>query len=149
MNEEDLVEKYLKRVGSEVIDKYYYSGNLGTDTFPVIKYMGIGKVEQYEKCFFYGNISVNIDISGVVTLAGQNSLILGFVSEFIGGFTSNDFGVHMNIGNGINLLGDGTYMGSKRFYGVGFNRISFAVVDVAAAVFNVSVRFNGILFIMK
>ena len=61
------------------------------------------------------------------------------------GFNEN----YLSIGAGLTKLGNETYYGYRRFYGIGFNRLDFTSVDIGAATFVWNYNFNGYIFILR
>ena len=149
MNEIDLIKRYLERSGAYRIKNiYYYNEGDNVDVATsVLMGVVIGVQPEYVYCF--GNLDCHIELSGVITLADKNkfrikaSTALPYLKE--NGF----YETSLCIGGGLNLLGDGTYEGYKRIYGIGFNRLDLEALDIAAATFVLNYNFNGYIFILR
>ena len=145
MNEFELISKYVERGGHRVKDICYFRqdliiiGDAGYD---------IGAVQGYipQHQFFFGHISINDIIEGVINLANENCHSIIFSTLLYGGLETADIRVCMGVALGMSLMGSGRYIGGKRLYGVGCNRISVNSMGFGAATYEMEVGFNGYIF---
>lgn len=149
MNELDLIKSYLEREHTKVIDAFYiHKHHLITvdhDYVPVGKDYGYALTEDEKKMYFFGNVTLEVRLAGVVTLANKNIINCSF--ETIGRTVQGSGGtMTFAVGHNLSLLGDGTYLGIERLYAMGFTRMTINKDTLGAATFLVSVEFNGFLF---
>ncbi|HUX55762.1 MAG TPA: hypothetical protein VMV77_02235 [Bacteroidales bacterium] len=144
MNEIDLIVKYLEKKGSKVADIAYHSG------FEILSVHGssvnVGRDEglELDQCFFFGHIDFRCHIA---VLVDPNVVTVGFESRLKGRVDINN--VITFAGPDMIVLSDGALIQCKRIYGKGFNYIEAAVDGPADGNFQVSLNYNGYLFVMK
>lgn len=149
MNEFDYIKKYLEKSGAyRLVDISYYNESL---SFSVSKTVLMGVIAGANAGFTYcfGNLEVSILEGGTIVLTNGNRFWTKVTTALPNLNEPGSYENYLSIGSGMNLLGTGAYYGYKRFYGLGFNRIDFASVDIGAATFNWSFNFNGYMFRLK
>jgi len=104
---------------------------------------------QYKDIFCFGNLNLSILMAGTIVLTNYNCYTTRLLTELKGRNEPGVVDLEMAIGSGLSLLGNGYYYGSKRLYGVGFNKLTITAVGVGAATVTGDVLFNGYLFKMK
>jgi hypothetical protein len=147
MNEIDLIIKWLQKVSGKLSEAIYYheTGELIGDN---VIFMGLenGYIEQ--KNFYFGNLNLHLTFGGVPVLTDANTINIATETWLravnMGG--RNDWS--MGINHGLNLLGDGSYVGDKKIYQAGFNRLIFLANDMGVATWNMKWTFNGFVFVM-
>jgi hypothetical protein len=148
MNEIDLIIRALERKGSPVEDVFYWNeGCLATNTGFWYRF-GVADGLEYQRCWFFGNLSLKLHIAGVIVLTNQMRVAYGFSSTLRGenlGVLVGGIGVNY----GVNLLGNGEYEGIKKLYQVGFNWMNVDTVGFGAATFDLVTNFNGFVFKLK
>lgn len=150
MNEIELIIRYLERHGSKVIDIAYHAEELyctslvGTSYYP-----GIISGFNFMDCFFFGNVTIYAEVSGVVDLANKMIIYTEFQVQLKGGATVVHNMQTMGVAHNMNLMGNGEYVGNKRLYGMGFNRIDVGVEGFGAATLAQAMQVNGYLFRMR
>lgn len=145
VNEFNLIEKYLGTIGMRVMDIRYFReffnipGEAGYD---------IGATQGFNPNhqFFFGNVSIDAVLFGVINLADENLIHTNFSTLLYGHPETADLKLSLGVGLGMSLMGDGVYIGGKRLYGVGCNRISINLVGCGAAELVYEVGFNGYMF---
>lgn len=148
MTEIDLIVKYLERKGSNVVDFIYYNEGFtlsGTGVCDIGEHEGV----ILENNFFFGHVTQRVQIAGAVVLTNKNMMELIYYTYLKGRIESGSVLHHMGVNLGMSLLGDGLYEGSKRIYGMGFNKIAVNKVGMGAAEPTVQINCNGYLFKMK
>lgn len=143
MSEIDLIVKYLEKRAGKVKDYTYYSEVANLIADDVYK---VGANDGYpdQDVFFFGHVSLDVLINGVVVLTNANLLVFNFNTTLKSRSTDSAFKMAVNLG--MSGLGDGTYVGEKRIYGIGFNRFSVAQSGFGAATYSVYMALNGYLF---
>jgi len=149
MNEFDLIKRYLEKSGAYRIVNvsYYNEGKQLTANTTVM--LGLVAGHPSGKVFCFGNLEISFSLGGVIVLTNGNSLWTKLQTTPPGLAEPGSYNNYLNIGAGLSLLGNGTYYGYKRIYGVGFNRIDFTAVDIGAATFVLNWNFNGYLFRLR
>ncbi len=145
-SEIDLVIQGLERKGSTVTDYWYHEEGI---SFAVDGSLEVGEGIPIQDCFFFGHVSLYGTITGAITLAGKNLVMLDFARINKGSTESGINFVGLAIGNGFNALGDGTYILNKRLYGMGFNKVLWTFLGFAAANKIMYIRINGYIFKMR
>ena len=149
MNEFDCIIEYLERHGSKVDAVRYYHEGIGWTTSDVYVTMGTKEGRDEKDVYVFGNLHISAQLQGTIVLTNQNTLRFVLTTKLKG---LDEIGIieqNLSIGDGLNSLGNGYYEGSKRLYGVGFNRISYTRVGIGAAAPVVFWSFNGYIFLMK
>lgn len=151
MEEEDLIVRYLERKGSRVIDIVYYYEYFSKTADGNIYIAGENEGVINKKSFFFGNVHFDmvLDIGGGIVLANRNQLQVDMCTNLTGRDEPGVISCIMAIGNGLSMLGNGSYEGVKRMYGIGFNYAVVAGSDVGAATWEIRTTLNGILYVMK
>jgi hypothetical protein len=154
MNEIDLIKKYLEAggnlgQGNRVTNiSYYQEGALAIADAYVLN-LGVITGNAIGQSFFFGNVNINITISGVVVLTNQMLLNLQFMT-ILKNMSETGYGATtMGVNCGMSLLGNGEYEGNRRLYGMGFNRVVINKNGFGAATFAVRMAFNGYLFSLE
>jgi hypothetical protein len=145
MNEFQLIEKYLGGVGYRIKDLRYFRQYLAI-TSEAGYDIGAAQGFPANHQFFFGNISIWINLMGALNLAKQNIINTHFSTLLYGGVETSDLRIALAPGAGISLLGDGTYIGNKRLYGLSCNRVSILKVDFPAGTFAIEIAFNGYMW---
>ena len=151
MNEIELIKKWCERYGSKVVEEEFFKASWAKEgavdpggTIDVGSNEGIFVKDSY----FFGHVDVSFGLSGTIVLTNQNSLEIQFISNMKGRqIDGNKFTI--GIGSGLDLLGNGTYVGYTRKYAKGFNRLLVGLVGVGAATTTWIIELDGILFRMK
>jgi len=145
MNEFDLIEKYLGGVGFRIKDLRYFRQYL---TIAAEAGYDIGAAQGFpaNHQFFFGNITIWTYLVGALTLANKNIISHLFSTLLYGHVEIEDLKLYLAPGAGMGLLGDGTYVGNKRLYGVGCNRISVQKIDFPTGTWSTEVAFNGYIW---
>ena len=144
-NEFDLIVKYLGTVGHRVMDVRYFREQMiiaGAAGYDIGAAQGFVPNQQ----FFFGNISISITMSGVIVLTNENLISTVLSTLLFGHLEIQDIRVLLGVNLGMNLMGNGYYIGEKRIYGLGCNRISVQFVGIGAAVIDLWAGFNGYMF---
>jgi hypothetical protein len=148
MSEFDAIKKYLEKGSGKVEDISYYTEsqvfNAGGSFF-------IGKQEGIsdKKCYFFGNLNLNLEVNIPVVLTNRMELIVILRTYLQGREEYSGIDIPIGVNLGISLLGDGSYAGGKRLYGVGFNNVGLAVGGFGVSTFLLTVNWNGYLFRLK
>lgn len=145
VNEFGLISKYLGSAGYRVMDVRYFRQQ---KIITAAAGYDIGDDQGFppEHQFFFGNISIDAELSGVIVLANENLLSTVFSTLLFGHPEIQDVRIRLGVNLDMSLMGNGFYIGQKRLYGVGCNRISVQFVDLGAAVVEYWVGFNGYMF---
>ena len=145
MNEIDLIKKYLARAGFRISDISYYDQTFNFIAAGVMVFGGVdGYVDEHQ--YFFGNISINDVLGGVVVLTNQNLHTFFFNTLLYSQLDRETARVSMGVGYGMGLLGNGTYQGYKRIYGVGCNRVTVGQFGCGASTLTASINLNGFMF---
>jgi hypothetical protein len=99
--------------------------------------------------FFFGNVGIYTIINGVIVLTDRNVISHSYSTYIRGGASIGDTVVQIGVNCGTSLTGDGVYIGNKKLYQLGFNRLNYAVVDFGAATYMQDIIFNGFIFKLK
>jgi hypothetical protein len=146
MNEFDLIKRYLSTVGCRVFDVKYFRQDIH---FPGPAGYDIGAAQgiPVNHGFFFGNVSIYNEISGVIVLTNQMLNTVYFTTLLYNALAeTGDTFVGLGVNCGMSLLGNGIYVGSKRIYGISCNRVSVDGIGFGAADFSIHVFFNGYMF---
>jgi hypothetical protein len=145
INEFSLIFKYLEGIGKRVLDVKYFTDFYNIDAAAAFD---LGTTQGYvpNHQFFFGNISISAFMGGVIDLADQNVISTAFETVFFAHPPVQNLRVRLGVNVGMTLTGDGKYIGEKRLYGVGCNRMSVGFLDTGAAVIEYWVSFNGYMF---
>ena len=147
MSEVDMIDQYLETCGGTVISKRYYQKNevfAGGVNFRVGEDLGY----QINNAFFFGNVSFNFALSGVVVLTNRNEIIVR-LNHKINERVLEPLPVTMQVEQGLVKLGDGLYYGTRRLYGVGLTDLELLGVGVGAATYYCNVSLNGYIWLLK
>lgn len=144
-NEIELVTRYIEGSGYRVKDVRYFEDHIlymGAGNY----YVGVnqGHVQQHQ--FFYGNISLQDEMQGVINLANRNEHVIIFSTLLYGGVAIETARHSFCVNSGLDLLGDGNYIGSKRLYGVGCNQVDIGVIGCGAALIAGGISFTGLIW---
>lgn len=147
LNEFDLITKFLTRAGYRIKDVCYYDMSF---TFMGAGTQEIGQPDGYipGHCFFFGNISVDDSMQGVIVLANQNLHSFYFTTLLYGGIERESARLSMGVNFDMGLLGNGFYQGCKRLYGVGCSRITLDRVGCGASTVAATISLNGFMFVV-
>ena len=150
MNEIDLIRYYLEKSGIEKVLQisYYNEGQTGI-IVPGTVLLGVVAGAPAPHSYFFGNLEVSLTLSGVIVLANTNRITFIAQTVLPGFNEAGRYDASVCIGNGLNLLGDGTYFAHRRKYAIGCNRLDYGLYDAGAATFVVSWNFNGYWFKMR
>jgi len=145
LNELQLIKKYLDKVGFRISDITYFDE---TFTFIAAGTQEIGQAQGFNvgHQFFFGNISIDDSVTGVVVLANKNLHTIYFNTLFYSGIVRESARVSMGVNLGMSLLGDGVYQGCKRLYGVGCNRVVIGQFGCGASTLTCTINLNGYMF---
>jgi len=145
MNEFDLIKKFLATAGFRVMDVRYFRQHY---TIAAEAGFDIGVPQGFiaNHQFFFGNVSINHQIQGVVVLTNQMLTDIHLSTLLYGSAETSDTRITMGVNCGMSLLGNGFYQGYKRIYGIGCNRVSILNHGFGAATFTCEVGFNGLMF---
>lgn len=144
-NEFELIIKYLSRAGARVRDIVYFAESF---TFVDAGVQEIGQMQGFipQHQFFFGNISIDDTLGGVVVLTNENLHTFFFTTLLYNDIEVESARVSMAIGAGLALQGNGEYLGCKRIYGVGCNRVTAGEFGVGAATLVATISMNGYMF---
>jgi hypothetical protein len=148
MSEMDAIMAFLKKVNSEVVDVIYVNDgwswiNAGGNYF-------VGSQLGYpdKTAWMFGNIYIDGYIDAGPTLAQKNEFAISFGNRFKDNVTKVAVEKNIQIGNGLNLVGNGQYCCNSRLYGVGFNYVSVSFNGITPTA-SLNIGFNGLLYIMR
>jgi len=144
-NEIELITRYIEGAGYRVKDVRYIDDNImymGAGNY----YVGVNQGHIVQHQFFYGNISMQDEFQGVINLANRNEHVLIFSTLLYGGVNVETARHSFCVGSNSDLLGDGNYIGQKRFYGVGCNQVTIGAVGCGAALIAGGISFNGLIW---
>jgi len=148
MNEIELIIAFLEIHGGRVLDVKYYQNN---DVFKTGVTFNLGSdngITNPNLVYFFGNVSLNFSLSGTVVLTDRNEVIVKLNTK-LRERTLEPLVNSMQVNQGLNLLGDGIYYGTRRLYGVGCTDLELTNYDTGAATYYCNVSLNGYLFIMS
>lgn len=143
MTEIDLISKYLEKRGGKVKDITYFSDVVAM-VDGVDYYVGAQDGYPGKDVFFFGHLGLDVLIYNTPLLTDSNVLVFNFNTTLKSRSTDSVLKIGVNLG--MSLMGDGTYIGEKRLYGIGFNKFSVAKVDFGTALFSGYCSYNGYLF---
>jgi hypothetical protein len=95
---------------------------------------------------FFGHVSYDAIFSGVIAPGDRNVISTIFYTELFGHPPEINFRTWIGVNHGMDLMGDGTYVGHKRFYFAGFNMLGIDYIDVGATVIEYWIGLNGYIF---
>lgn len=146
-NEFELINKYLTRAGYRVKDVCYYDMSF---TFLGAGTQEIGWPDGYiaGHQFFFGNVSVDDTLGGVVVLANQNLHTFYFTTLLYNGIERESARLSMGVNMDMGLLGNGQYQGCKRLYGIGCNRVTAGQFGCGASTISATISLNGYIFVV-
>lgn len=150
MNEIDLIKRYLEKSGAYRVQSisYYAEGFAGIVADGNTN-LGVVAGMPVTRAFFFGNLEINAALEGVIVLANRNQIGTTFQTVLPGVTEAGFHSLPLAIGSGLNALGDGTYGGNRRVYGVGGNRIVWVRLNCGAATLGYSWNFNGYVFLLR
>ena len=149
MNEFDLIKRYLEKSGSyKMVGAEYYNEGLELNAAGAVDIGNVAGIGD-TFAFFFGNITINIQLSGVIAAADANELETYLRTNLPRGAEPGVTLCHMAVGAGINPMGDGRYIGHRRLYGVGFNQLELILTDIGAANVEYNFNVNGYLFRLR
>lgn len=153
MNEIDVITRWCEKYGSSVDSVNFHKdsklfaglGPWAGTTWDIGENEGL----QVDKSYFFGHVDVTISLSGTINPADANGLDAHFISYMKSRQISGS-NLLLAVGSGIDILGNGAYIGYRRLYAKAFNRIftSLAMID-ASCVYSVTYEVEGYLFRMK
>lgn len=148
VSEIEAIQKYLEKRGSNVSDViYYFERQVWTGAGDTI--FGVSEGYLDRDAFLFGNLNISIQAISTITLTDPNFVDFSIQTRLKGRDESSSRLIQMGINDGMSILGSGIATGTKRIYGVGFNRIFSSCYFTTPGSCTTAVVFNGYLFIMR
>jgi len=144
-NEIQLVTRYIEGSGYRVKDVRYFEDYIAYIAAGDY-YIGVNRGQIAQHQFFYGNISIWDQMTGVVVLANRNEHRFVFATLLYGGVEIEACRQSLCVGSGLDLLGSGEYLGNRRLYGVGCNFVRISTHFVGASAISGGVLLNGLIW---
>jgi hypothetical protein len=149
MNEIDLIVKWLQKIGGVVDDAFYYHELYQNTADGAFWYLGQAEGMDINKNFFLGNVEIHTTISGVVVLTNAMIINNDFNTVLKNSLVRGAFIYECGVALDMSLMGSGIYVGNRRLYGCGFNKMATSLTGFGAATFAQDITFNGYAFVMK
>lgn len=140
-----LIVRKLEMMGKKVSNIYYHNETCLATVSGFQYQFGLVGGLTYGNCWFFGNIGIVLRMAGVIVLTNENDFAYTFSSTLVGEDVATARG-RIGVNNGLNLLGNGNYEGTKKIYQVGFNWFGMLALGIGAATFQMIVDFNGYVF---
>jgi hypothetical protein len=149
MNEIDLIIRWLEKNSGQVDDVCYYHEFAMVNAGGAVWRPGIAQGGVINHDYYFGNLTIETLINGVIVLTDRNRIAHIYSTIMSGNVPLGEVNIMFAINSGADLLGDGVYMGNKKIFQVGFNRLDVVLDDFGAATFVQNIHFNGFMFRMK
>jgi hypothetical protein len=149
MNEIDLIVKWLEKNSGRVDDVCYYHEFAMINAGGAVWRPGIAQGGTINKDYYFGNLVIETEIAGVIVLTDANIIDHIYSTIMNGNVPLGEISLKIGVNIGADLVGNGHYVGNKRLFQVGFNRLDVVLDDFGAATFVQNIHFNGFVFRMK